>query len=224
MAWRLAESLAKLRDQIDDAFPKRKKGSDGTIGDAKHASRSSDHNPHVRDGKTGVVTAIDFTHDPKGGVDAGKLADALRSSRDERIKYIISNARICSGSDGPQPWAWRRYSGANAHTKHVHLSVKASKHYYDSRLNWDAVDALVHGPVGFISQPDDAGADVYGDDAPEPKTFWGKAKNWFLAGGGGVVGGLGWLGDVPPIVWFAIIAAGVFLVIYFNPPRWLRRR
>jgi hypothetical protein len=61
-------------------------------------------------------------------------------------------------------------------------------------------------------------------DAEEPKSFWGKAKNWVLGGGGVGMTGLGYLGDVPPIVWFAIIAAGVFLIIYFNPPRWLKRR
>lgn len=221
MAWRIAESLAKLRDQLDDAFPQRSKASDGVIGDTAHSSRASDHNPN----RSGVVTAIDITHDPRNGVDAGKLADALRSSRDDRIKYIISNARICSGSGGPQPWVWRRYTGSNAHRKHVHLSVKPDKHYYDSRLNWDAVDALVHGPVGFVSQPDDGGDDWSADEGgSEPKTFWGKAKNWILGGGGVAVSGMGWLGDVPPVVWFAIIAAGVFLVIYFNPPRWLKRR
>lgn len=223
MAWRLAESLAKLRDQINDSFPDRSKASDGTVGDAAHSSRSSDHNPWVKDGRSSVVTAIDITHDPRNGVDAGKLADMLRSSRDERIKYIISNARICSGSGGPQPWVWRRYTGSNAHRKHMHLSVKPEKHLYDSRLNWDAVDALVHGPVGFVSQPDDHGDD-FDNGEDNPKTFWGKAKNWLLGGGGVAVSGLGWLGDVPPVVWFAIIAAGVFLVIYFNPPRFLRRR
>jgi hypothetical protein len=221
MAWRLAESLAQLRDQINDAYPRRSKASDGTIGDAAHASRSSDHNPWVKDGKNGVVTGMDITHDPDKGVDAGKLAEALRSSRDARIKYVISNARICSGDSGPSPWVWRRYTGSNAHRHHVHISVKSEKHFYDSRLNWDAVDALTNGPVGFIAQPDDPGIEE-GDG--EPKTFWEKAKNWLLGGGGVAVSGLGWLGDVPPIVWFAIIGAGVFLVIYFNPPRWLRRR
>ena len=70
MAWRVAKSLLKLRDQINAHAPKRSKKSDGYIGDAAHASRSSDHNPWVKDGKMGVVTAADFTHDPAGGFDA----------------------------------------------------------------------------------------------------------------------------------------------------------
>jgi hypothetical protein len=136
MAWKLAKSLETLRAQVNEASPNRSKASDGTIGDAAHASRSSDHNPHVVDGKTGVVTAIDITHDPAHGVDARKLAEALVASRDPRIKYIISNGQIASGAGGTKPWTWRTYSGSNPHTKHVHLSVKGTKALYDSVDPW----------------------------------------------------------------------------------------
>src|SRR5215472_9581086 len=61
--WRVAKSLARLRTQINDAFPQRSKSSDGTIGDAAHASRSSDHNPWIVDDGIGVVSAFDVTHD-----------------------------------------------------------------------------------------------------------------------------------------------------------------
>lgn len=143
MAWRLAKSLDVLRAQINDAYPKRRKSSDGTIGDEKHATRSSDHNPWVKDGKMGVVTAIDFTHDPEQGVDAGKLAEILRASRDPRIKYIISNKRIANSSKtgGAEAWAWRPYGGKNPHTMHMHLSVKSDKANYDSTKPWK----LSHG-------------------------------------------------------------------------------
>jgi hypothetical protein len=67
MAWRPAKSLIQLRDQINQIAPNRSKASDGTIGDAAHASRASDHNPWVREGDAGVVTAIDITHDPDDG-------------------------------------------------------------------------------------------------------------------------------------------------------------
>lgn len=136
MTWRLAESLKVLRQQINDAYPQRRKSSDGTIGDEAHASRSSDHNPWVKDGTIGVVTAIDFTHDPANGVDAGKLAEAVLKSRDPRIKYVISNRRICSGDGGPSPWVWRKYTGSNPHTKHMHLSVNSDKKRYDSKAEW----------------------------------------------------------------------------------------
>lgn len=132
MAWRVAKSLLILRDQINDLAPNRSKTSDGAIGDAAHASRASDHNPHVTDGGMGVVTAIDITHDPANGVDAGKLAEAVRASGDPRIKYIISNKRIA----GPgQPW--RAYTGSNPHTRHFHVSVKATKADYDSEEPWE---------------------------------------------------------------------------------------
>ncbi len=82
-----------------------------------------------------------------------------------------------------------------------------------------------YAPAAFADLTDaDSDSEIDYGDQDEPKTFWEKAKNWLLGGGGVAVSGLGWLGDVPPIVWFAIIGAGVFLVIYFNPPRWLRRR
>ena len=59
MAWRLARSLETLRAQINALSPNRSKASDGTIGDAAHSARTSDHNP---DGG-GVVRALDLTHD-----------------------------------------------------------------------------------------------------------------------------------------------------------------
>lgn len=142
MSWRVAKSLDKLRSQVNAARPNRSKLSDGTIGDAKHASRSSDHNPWIKDGPLGVVSALDITHDPNGGVDSYKLAEALVQSRDDRIKYIISNGRIISGTDGPQPWVWRKYTGSNAHTKHVHISVKSSKDFYDDTRPWSLGAAL----------------------------------------------------------------------------------
>lgn len=131
MAWRLAKSLDKLRQQVNAAAPNRRKSSDGTIGDAAHRSRPSDHNPDSK----GVVRALDITHDPMNGMDAGKLAEALRVSRDPRIKYIISNRRIASSQavHGEAAWVWRHYSGANPHDKHCHISVVSDARADDTR-------------------------------------------------------------------------------------------
>lgn len=137
MTWRLAKSLETLRAQINRIAPARSKASDGTIGDAAHASRSSDHNPWIKDGGQGVVSALDITHDPANGVDIQKLADALVASKDSRIKYIICNGRIVSGTGQKQPaWQWRKYNGTNPHSRHVHISVKSSKAHYDSAAPW----------------------------------------------------------------------------------------
>jgi len=127
MSWRLAKSLETLRSQINTLAPNRDKSSDGTIGDARHQASTSDHNPN----SAGVVCAMDITHDPRHGIDAGKVADILRQSHDNRIKYLISNRRIASS--GVYPWIWRRYTGSNPHDKHFHISVKGS---YDDPRPW----------------------------------------------------------------------------------------
>jgi hypothetical protein len=136
--WRVAKSLLTLRDQVNRRAPNRNKASDGTIGDAAHCQRTSDHNPWVRDGSRGVVTALDITHDRSGGCDANTIAESIRSSRDSRVKYIIWNRRIANSAaiGGSEPWKWRPYSGSNPHTRHVHISVKPDKASYDSRDTW----------------------------------------------------------------------------------------
>lgn len=137
--WRVAKSLSSLRDQINAAYPRRGKANDGTIGDAAHQSRVSDHNPHVVDGPCGVVTALDITHDPDGGCDAGEIVSALHASRDPRIKYLIWNRRIANASPigNAEAWGWRSYKGGNPHDKHCHVSVQATKSLYDDERAWD---------------------------------------------------------------------------------------
>jgi len=132
--WRLAKSLTVLRRQIDERWPKRSKHNDGTIGDAAHARRASDHNPSIMDDIHGVVSALDITHDPRGGCDAHAIAEWLVREKDPRIKYIISNGRICSSTT--KPWQWRKYTGSNPHRTHVHISVRGTKQHYDSGSKW----------------------------------------------------------------------------------------
>lgn len=138
MSWRVAQSLETLLHQINERWPDRKKDSDGGIGDAAHATRNSDHNPWVKDGAVGVVTARDFTNDPATGPDSGVLAETLRLSQDPRIKYIISNKRIANHEaiHGEAAWAWRPYFGLNDHTHHVHISVLPDKAQYDDVTPW----------------------------------------------------------------------------------------
>lgn len=167
MRWRLASALDKLRAQVNDQFPTRRKDSDGSIGDAAHASRASDHNPWIMDGGLGVVSAIDITHDPKSGCDSYALAEALRTARDPRIKYVISNRRIFAGPDGPQPWVWRKYTGTNPHDHHVHVSVRPEKRYYDAANPWtfDMVDA--GEPNSYVPPPPMLRRGARGDDVRE---------------------------------------------------------
>lgn len=116
MGWTLAKSLDNLRNEVNAKFPKRSRISDGTIGDAAHARVPSDHNPNAQ----GVVTALDLTHDPANGFDAHAVADELLAKRHPALKYLISNRRIAGDWTN---WQWRVYSGSNAHTRHIHVSV-----------------------------------------------------------------------------------------------------
>ncbi len=153
MSWRIAESLLKLRKQLNAAYPNRSRVSDGGIGDASHASRSSDHNPWVKDSHGGgVVTAIDITHDLQV-LDCNRLAETLLESRDSRIKYIIWNRQIASKAKG---WKWRKYTGVNAHRHHLHISVESDAAHYDSIKDWDLDIATSQVPVGHFADLDES--------------------------------------------------------------------
>lgn len=100
---------AALRD-ANARWPDRRKQSDGTWGDLAHQARASDHN-------TGH--AVDITHDPASGCD-GELI-AMLAIKDPRVSYVIWNRRIWNGTISSE---WRPYDGSNAHTHHVHISVR----------------------------------------------------------------------------------------------------
>lgn len=132
MSWRLAKSLATLRDQVNASAPGRSKENDGTIGDTAHQATISDHNAN----SAGVVTAIDFTHSPNEGFDAGRFAEVLRKNRDPRIKYVIFNGRIFNST--VSPWIWRdRNKGPGDHSEHVHVSVSTDPTRYDDDTPWN---------------------------------------------------------------------------------------
>ena len=139
MAWRLAQSLATLRDEINARAPARAKESDGYVGNPSHAARASDHNPCTC---CDVVCAADWTHDPEGGFDAERFAVWLRARivadpPERRVRYVIWDRRICSGHGQPHPaGAWRAYRGTNPHTKHVHVSVRHGAEHYDHAAPW----------------------------------------------------------------------------------------
>lgn len=115
---RLAEAGATLRRQINRAFPHRDKASDGWLGDARHATGKSDHNPTA----AGVVRALDIDADlDEGKETSAYLAEQLRlaAKKDRRIAYIIHAAKIASPR---RRWKWRKYTGVNPHHAHIHVS------------------------------------------------------------------------------------------------------
>jgi hypothetical protein len=119
MKTRLSKSVIQFREQADDAYPDRDRRSDGTIGDARHATAKSDHNPCVR---TGFVRAFDLDASLDGkDATAHYLADQIRinAKSDKRIAYVIFNKRIASKRT---LWRWVKYRGTNPHIKHIHIS------------------------------------------------------------------------------------------------------
>ena len=125
---KLCKAGVQLREQIDDAFPDRDRRSDGWIGDPAHKARKSDHNPT----RAGWVFALDIDADLRSDKSAPfDLANQLRllARRDRRFKYIIFSGRIASRRT---LWRWKRYTGVNPHTSHIHFSFSKKGKLDDS--------------------------------------------------------------------------------------------
>lgn len=143
MAWRNCNASIRLLDFVNARWPKRDRSSDGTIGDAAHATRSSDHNPWIKVAGTGVVRARDIDKD---GIDAPWLAEELRKMGergDPRLAgggYIIFNKRITS----PDFKGWKAYTGSNPHDKHMHVSFSQNQAGFDSNAPW-----VIGAPAGI---------------------------------------------------------------------------
>lgn len=121
--WHVDEGLQVLIAEWKKAHPG---AVVGTIGDAAHLSRDSDHNPEPSGSEpgqdAGEVDAADFMQG-NGVTDAhlDELFNELVDHRDPRILYIIRNRIIVSSV--VQPWVKRPYGGSDPHTEHLHLSV-----------------------------------------------------------------------------------------------------
>lgn len=167
MAWRLAKSIKTLLDQVNAEDPHRRKDGDGGIGDAAHASRSSDHNPYIVVKGQGVVRAYDFTHAPETGFDAYAFAEMLLKNKDPRVRYVISNRKIASGKSGPNAWTWRTYSGKNPHNHHTHVSVTEDVAEFDNPKSWN---------LGGLVAEAAANASEANSYVPPPATLRIKAR------------------------------------------------
>ena len=139
---RVAYSLDVLADEVNARWPHRSKASDGTLGDPAHAARASDHNPNVY----GVVRARDIT---AAGIDPGWLAEHIRTLGADghpplqNHGYVIFNGRAAYATNG---WKWKKYTGPNAHTHHIHTSVGREPAQYDDRTPWGIAKAAIPGP------------------------------------------------------------------------------
>lgn len=144
-SWKLAPALTVFREQLKQIAPDRAKASDGTIGDAGHSARKSDHNPD----EDGNVCAMDVTHStaPRG-IDGDLLVKALQESGDDRLKYLIFKGRITTPGDITK---WKKYTGANAHRHHVHISIKHGS-FANSVRKWN-LQPLVNYYLNAIDAP-----------------------------------------------------------------------
>lgn len=140
-AWHVDEGLATLIAEWKRAHPG---AVVGTIGDASHASRDSEHNPEKAGAlpgqDAGEVDAGDFMQG--NGVTAGdldELFEGLIRSRDKRILYVIHDRVIVSSV--VEPWKRRPYKGSDPHTGHVHLSVNDLFDDNTSDWHWEALVA-----------------------------------------------------------------------------------
>lgn len=127
----LAHSLVNLREEVNQRWPARDKASDGWIGNDAHeagvtdldgdgdvdgndAALKSQHNPDNR----GIVHAIDIDKD---GVSIPLLMAAFKAH--PSCWYFIHNRKIYQRKNEFAP---RDYTGANAHTEHIHISITLS--------------------------------------------------------------------------------------------------
>ncbi len=121
----LAPALVSLLAQVDGNWPNRSKVNDGSTED-------TDEPDHL------AGNGIDITSDPANGPDLHQLAEVLLG--DPRTHYVIFESRIANRDI--MGGAWRDYperdegesdadyatraKGYNAHTRHLHLSVRQS--------------------------------------------------------------------------------------------------
>lgn len=132
--WKLAPCLVVMFDEADKRDPTRDDSSDGSIGNAEHQARTSDHNP---DG--GWVCAGDIDDDDdqlSPGVHL--LRQHLVASKDPRVKYLIHEGTIWKAYEnrGLAPWTPQVYTGLNAHKSHLHISVWNTPEARNDRSPW----------------------------------------------------------------------------------------
>lgn len=137
--WFLAPALEVLRDQINEAYPGRDKASDGSIGDAAHNARKTDHNADWQAG--GIVRALDVDEDlygpGTGPTDAPALALVSQLITDPRVAYLIYEGRIWTPARGWRPYTAEGKAGwFNPHKMHFHLSLRHGKKWDHDTTPW----------------------------------------------------------------------------------------
>jgi hypothetical protein len=145
----LVACLVQLRAEFNAVSPNRDKGADGWIGDARHRTEVSDHNPDAQ----GRVLAVDI--DSTGpwpqpfNTYVQDIVTRQRAKYDTRLEYVIWNRRIASRSSS---WAWETYTGTtDPHTGHAHFSAR---HDHSGNTNtdpWGVEDEVTPDDIAKIA-------------------------------------------------------------------------
>lgn len=126
MIWRAAKSLLIFQTQCKLLAPvtaRKHPELFGLKGDSKH-DPTSDHAPHNFLGwGNQIVTAADIPRTEN--LYPRQVLEAIRLSRDNRVKYAISEGQMYSSYTTSKyaAWTWRPYSGKDRHFTHGHLST-----------------------------------------------------------------------------------------------------
>ena len=149
--WKLAPCLIALEAETDALYPSRSIAYEGSIGDASHQTRVSDHNP----APDGYVYAVDVTDDDMHGCDVDTLRQRLVARKDKRVKYLIRSGLIWRSYDKPGLPAWtpEPYTGPNPHDHHMHISVLADQRDTPGAW-WAPVPAPTPTPIAPSSEED----------------------------------------------------------------------
>ncbi len=144
----LVACLVQLRAEFNAVSPKRDKGADGWIGDAKHRTEVSDHNPDSQ----GRVLALDIDStgpwpQPFDTYVQGIVA-RQKAGYDTRLEYVIWNRRIASRSSR---WVWETYTGTtDPHTGHAHFSARHDHTGNTNSAPWAVEDEVTPDDIAKI--------------------------------------------------------------------------
>jgi len=124
MQIRSSKHTIQLPEHVEATYTNRDHGTDGTLGDAKHDSKS-DHTPDAAGWVRAVDIDADLTdHKSESIYLANQIRAFAKSDPAKRISYVIHNHKIASRILN---WKWRKYTGSNPHTSHIHISFNKGK-------------------------------------------------------------------------------------------------
>ena len=153
--WYVAPALVALRSQLNALHPGRDKSTDGSIGDAAHNARKSDHNADWDSSPPGIVRALDIDRDMIPGdlarslVATQAIVDAL--IRDQRTAYLIYRSRIWTPSKGWSPYtAAGKVGWFNPHEQHFHISLRHGALYERDTSPWPVGATLAPPPTTIL--------------------------------------------------------------------------